>query len=114
MPKLFLERLIQFFMQLNLGFLLNYIVIGFFIILFGVVLWQIQIRAKNSKKLKLSKEKHIKQNRCPDCGCLKEKDFDFCPICGTKLWEECQHCNSKMIKESNFCQKCGLEKNKEW
>jgi len=110
MPKVFLSKIIVFFMKLNLGFLLNYFVIVFFILIFAVTLWQIQIRAKNSKKLKLSKEKYIKENRCTNCGCQKKESFDYCPICGKSLWEKCKYCDSKMIIESNYCQKCGVER----
>ena len=45
---------------------------------------------------------------CPQCGCMLEKDMEFCMKCGTDLQKECPDCGKKIRWFAEFCPKCGV------
>lgn len=47
---------------------------------------------------------------CPACHKTIEKDFGFCPYCGTPQIKKCPDCGTILKEDFNFCPKCGKKR----
>lgn len=111
LPKVFFEKLIKFFFQLEIPFVAYYILTAIFVFVFGLIIIKVQKRFKeNNNKLKNNKINQIKfynNSSCNNCG--NKVDYmkmNFCPCCNNKLKEKC-NCGEDKIVGLNYCYKCG-------
>ena len=112
LPKIFLEKLMQFFYELEIPFIVYYFVIIIFVFIFGFLIIKVQKRYKeNNNKLKnnsISKVESYNKNICNNCGnSVDFKTMNFCPCCQNQLKIECNSCNNKTIKGLSYCINCG-------
>jgi hypothetical protein len=104
-PKIFLEKLIAIFMKYNLTIILNTIVIIFFIIVFGILIYMVQRNHSTSVNKRKDEIKNLTNGKCSECGCVI--NGDYCQICGFKHYSDCVTCGVKRLSKANFCQHCG-------
>lgn len=112
LPKIFLEKLMQFFYELEIPFVVYYFVIIIFVFIFGLLIIKVQKRYKeNNNKLKnnsISKVESYNKNTCNSCGnSVDFKTMNFCPCCQNQLKIECKFCQHKTIKGLSYCSNCG-------
>mgnify|MGYP000718135669 CR=1 FL=1 len=112
LPKIFLEKLMQFFYELEIPFVVYYFVIIIFVFIFGFLIIKVQKRYKeNNNKLKnnsISKVESYNKNICNSCGnSVDFKTMNFCPCCQNQLKIECKFCQHKTIKGLSYCSNCG-------
>ena len=112
LPKIFLEKLMQFFYELEIPFIVYYFVIIIFVFIFGFLIIKVQKRYKeNNNKLKnnsISKVESYNKNICNSCGnSVDFKTMNFCPCCQNQLKIECKSCQHKTIKGLSYCTNCG-------
>lgn len=113
-PKVFLERVVRFFYELDIPFIVYYIVIAIFIILFGYIIVKIQKKYKEDSK-KFSKNsitqiESYNRNICNVCGNnVNYETMNYCPCCKNKLKMTCKICGEKTINGLKYCINCGVE-----
>ena len=112
LPKIFLEKLMQFFYELEIPFIVYYFVIIVFVFIFGFLIIKVQKRYKeNNNKLKnnsISKIESYNKNICNNCGNNVDfKTMNFCPCCQNQLKTECSSCHHKTVKGLSYCSNCG-------
>jgi hypothetical protein len=94
-PKLFFQKIIEFFMQYNMAIVLNILAILFFITLFGIIIYRVQKNDTTGSKKRKQELQNIKMGRCSECGCVINDDY--CPVCGFKHYAECPACHQKTL-----------------
>ena len=95
----------------------NYIVIGIFIGIIGLILLIYGIfRAKNkndslsenNQVINVSTHQFENCIKCSYCGSLNLGDSKFCAACGEEIKiMNCNNCNTLLLPEQNFCPNCG-------
>lgn len=105
MPKIFLERIIDIFMQYNLTIFLNILVILFFIIIFGILIYRVQKNSTTGVKKRKEEIDNISNGRCSECSSIITGDY--CSLCGFKHYIKCSSCGKDRLSRGNFCQECG-------
>ena len=112
LPKVFLSKVIEFFYNLDIPFIVYYILVVVFVVIFAIIIIKIQKKFKEDneklKNNKISKIQFYNQNLCNSCGNrVSYVSMNFCPICNNRLNIECKNCKSFTINGMNFCQNCG-------
>jgi len=108
-PKVFLGKIIAFFLSHNMIIVLNIIGILFFLALFGLLIHKIQKNHEKNKFKRDSKVLNLKKGCCLNCSLPREPGDMYCKFCGTELKKVCKKCNSVFWKGSVFCSNCGEE-----
>ncbi len=111
-PKIFLEKLLMFFYNLEVPFIVYYFAIAIAILLFILIIIRIQKRFKEEneklKNNKISIYDSYNKNICNICGNKVDYVFmNYCPCCKNQLKIECKVCNKDTIKVLDFCINCG-------
>ena len=112
-PKTLLKELIEYLVDIGLVSLLNYLSIALVVVFFGGLIYFIQKRTARLKQERIIKKdfkRIISFSQCFHCEYKIDYTKDFCPFCGTKLYETCANCNEKTIKHEGYCKSCGVEK----
>lgn len=112
LPKIFINKLMKFFYELEIPFVVYYFVIIIFVFIFGILIIKVQKRYKESNnKLKnnsISKVESYNKNICNGCGnSVDFKTMNFCPCCQNQLKIECKKCHHMTIKGLSYCSNCG-------
>ncbi|MEA3455145.1 MAG: hypothetical protein U9R26_01435 [Campylobacterota bacterium] len=110
-PKLFFQKIIDFFMQYNMTIILNILAILFFITLFGIIIYRVQKNDTTGRKKRKQELMNLKMGKCSECGCAITDDH--CPICGFKHYEECLSCRRETLAKGVYCQHCGKKTNRD-
>lgn len=110
-PKIFLAKVVEFFYNLEVPFILYYFMIIVFVVIFAFIIIKIQKRFKEqSEKLKNNKISFIEsynKNICNLCGNKVDYNFmNYCPCCKNQLKIDCKNCGEKTIKSLDFCMFC--------
>ncbi|MFX4218462.1 ABC transporter permease [Aliarcobacter butzleri] len=111
-PKIFLEKLLMFFYNLEVPFIVYYFAIAIAILLFIFIIIRIQKRFKEEneklKNNKISMYDSYNKNICNICGNKVDYIFmNYCPCCKNQLKIECKICNKQTISVLDFCMNCG-------
>ncbi|MCT7560474.1 ABC transporter permease [Aliarcobacter butzleri] len=111
-PKIFLEKLLMFFYNLEVPFIVYYFAIAIAILLFILIIIRIQKRFKEEneklKNNKISIYDSYNKNICNICGNKVDYIFmNYCPCCKNQLKIECKVCNKQTISVLDFCMNCG-------
>lgn len=111
MPKIFIEKVLKFFYELEVPFIVYYLVIAILVLIFGYLIVKIQKRYReNNKKLEnnsISKIESFNKNICNKC--FNKVDYNvmnFCPNCQNELKTKCSNCQKETIKGLSFCMYC--------
>lgn len=114
MPKVFIEKVLRFFYELEVPFIVYYLVIAFIVVLFGYIILRIQKKYKEeSQKLSknsISKIESYNKNICNICN--NRVDYNlmkFCPCCQNKIKITCESCEHETINGLKFCINCSHE-----
>ena len=112
LPKIFMEKVLRFFYELEVPFVVYYFVIVIFIFIFGYLIIKLQKKFKEeNNRLKnniITKVESYNKNICNNCG--NRVDFNtmnFCPCCQNKLKVECDSCHHMTIEGLDYCSNCG-------
>jgi hypothetical protein len=112
LPKIFIEKVLKFFYELEVPFIVYYFVIAIFIFIFGFLIIKLQKKFKEEnnrfKNNSITKVEAYNKNICNLCGNnVDYKTMNFCPCCKNQLKIECKSCNEKTIKTLDYCYNCG-------
>lgn len=112
LPKIFIEKVLKFFYELEVPFIVYYFVITIFIFIFGYLIIKLQKKFKEEnnrlKNNSITKIESYNKNICNNCG--NRVDFNsmnFCPCCQNKLKVECDSCHHMIIQGLDYCSNCG-------
>ena len=112
LPKIFIEKVLRFFYEIEIPFIVYYFVITIFIFIFGYLIIKLQKKFKEEnnrlKNNSITKVESYNKNICNNCG--NRVDFNtmnFCPCCQNKLKVECDSCHHMIIKGLDYCSNCG-------
>lgn len=105
MPKLFFQKIIDFFMQYNMAIVLNILAILFFIMLFGLIIYRVQKNDTTGSKKRKQELSNLKMGKCSECACVINDDY--CPVCGFRHYIECPACHQKTLEKGIYCSHCG-------
>jgi hypothetical protein len=112
LPKIFLEKVLKFFYQIEIPFIVYYFAIAVFILIFGYIIVKVQKRHReNIKSLSensISKTQSYNKSVCNKCSNKVDYlNMNFCPCCKNELKVKCENCNEDTIKSLNNCFNCG-------
>ena len=112
LPKIFIEKVLRFFYEIEIPFIVYYFVITIFIFIFGYLIIKLQKKFKEEnnrlKNNSITKVESYNKNICNNCG--NRVDFNtmnFCPCCQNKLKVECDSCHHMTIEGLDYCSNCG-------
>jgi len=111
-PKIFMEKLLMFFYNLEIPFVVYYLAIVILVLISIFIIIRIQKRFKeNSDKLKNNNITFVEsynKNLCNKCGNRIDYNvMNFCPCCQNELKVECKSCKKMSLKQFEFCFNCG-------
>ncbi len=111
MPKIFLEKVLKFFYELEVPFIVYYLVIVLLVLIFGYIIVKIQKKHReDNRKLEnnsISKIESFNKNICNKCfNKIDYKLMNFCPNCQNELKIKCNNCQKETIKGLNYCMNC--------
>ncbi len=112
LPKIFLEKLLMFFYEIEIPFIVYYFAIAIIIVIFSFFIIKLQKRFKDEnnrlKNNSITKIESYTKNICNNCGNKVDyNSMNFCPCCQNKLKERCEKCNETTIKDLPYCNSCG-------
>ncbi len=103
-PKKFLIQFLDFLRALNLEILIFPLMIFGGILVALLLIYIIQRKLFNKKKIQL---KRISEKKCTACGInISEEDY-YCYNCGEEQYIKCRYCNGFAKKEGLYCTNCG-------
>ena len=111
LPKVFIEKLVKFFYDLDIPFVVYYVAIAILILVFTYIIIKVQKRYKEEGKkyqeLSISKLESYNRGICNVCGNkVNYETMNYCPNCKNQLRVDCPSCNSKTIKSLKYCTNC--------
>lgn len=108
-PKILLEKIVNFFISIGLLAILKYIIIALITMIIGFVIYWIQKNAKLKRELieKSQIKKTISSGLCGACKNKVDLSYKFCPSCGNDLKVVCPHCKKETTKGLPCCFNCG-------
>ena len=111
-PKIFIEKLLLFFYDINIPFVVYYVALAVAILICIFIIVFIQKRFKKNqeyiKNSKISKLIAYNKNICNYCeNRVDYSSMNYCPCCQNRLKIECRICKNRTIKGLEFCQDCG-------
>ena len=111
LPKIFFEKLLKFFINLEIPFVVYYFAIAILVLIFTYIIIKIQKRYKKDGEEfinnSISKLDSYNRSICNSCGNkVNYETMNYCPNCQNQLRVDCPSCNSKTIKSLKYCICC--------
>ena len=106
-PKHFFKKLFETLSDLHLLALWHYALILLAILLAILLIYIIQKKLFNIKRLQ---QKRMSNSCCIECGKKLPNHDKICPFCGKKQVEDCPECKSETYIYGDFCVNCGVKK----
>jgi hypothetical protein len=108
-PKILLEKIVDFFISIGLLSILKYILIGIITLIVGSLIYFVQ---KKSAQMALKRDasqiqRIVANGLCGRCKNKVNENYHFCPVCGNDLMTTCSHCSKEIKKELPYCNHCG-------
>jgi len=85
-------------------FIVYYGVVGLVVAIFGGIVFLIQRRIFNEKRVAL---RRLRKNECPRCTFIIRSDDQYCPGCGETLKKTCGSCGKHRSVHTRYCNHCG-------
>ena len=105
LPMQWLIRIFKELMEIAvLKYIIYYGIALLAVAIFGGIVYYIQKKVFDSKKVAI---RRLKDNKCPNCSFSLISFYDFCPKCGKQLKEKCSNCGKLKIKDLLYCPFCG-------
>lgn len=110
-PKVFLQKIINFLISLNLGIIINIVGILFLLVMFGLIIKRIQNNEEKNAKKTEKKILNVRYSKCWNCSAPMKggEENKYCYNCGEKQWGECKNCGRNILLFTKFCPKCGAK-----
>ena len=105
LPMEWLRRIFKALMDIPaLKYIIYYGTALLVIAIFGGIVFYIQKKVFNPKKVAI---RRLKDNKCPNCSFSLNPSYNSCPKCGRQLKEKCSNCGQLKIKDLPYCPFCG-------
>jgi hypothetical protein len=111
-PKIFIEKLLNIFYNLEIPFIVYYIVIALFILVFIFIIIKLQKKYKEENEKLINNSisfiEAYNKNICSRCkNRVDYEKMNYCPCCQNQLKIKCKICDKEIIKNMEFCFSCG-------
>lgn len=111
LPLEWLEEVLSFLAAIPFfRFVFYYALVAVVVALFGGIVFFIQRRIFNEKRVAL---RRLKKNECPRCTFTIHHRDKHCPSCGLTLREPCQTCGEYRSAHTKYCSHCAAESKKD-
>lgn len=115
LPKVFFEKLMQFFANLEIPFVVYYFALGVLVIIFTFIIIRIQKKYRESssefQNTTISKIESFNKGICNSCNNkVNYETMNFCPNCKNELRVKCNSCGNMTISFLKYCCSCGEER----
>lgn len=111
LPMGWIARIFEIFLTVPiLRFVIYYGGIALVVAVFGGVVYFIQARVYNPKRVA---RRRLKQGECPRCSYTIHRDDIFCPSCSQQIRKDCPVCGHKRSVHLDYCDFCGAKDNGE-
>ena len=112
LPKVFFEKLMRFFANLEIPFIVYYFVLAVLVVVFTFIIIRVQKKYKESnsqfQNTSISKIESYNKSICNNCNNkVNYETMNFCPNCQNKLRVKCKACGSMTIESLKYCSACG-------
>ncbi len=105
LPMEWLMRIFKILMEIAvLRYIIYYGSALLIIVIFGGIVYYIQKKVYNPKRIAI---RRLKDNKCPNCSFTLDRSYGFCPKCGKQLKEKCSNCGKLKMKNLPYCPFCG-------
>ena len=105
LPRGFIEKILNIFLNSSiLRFVLYYGVVIIVILVLGGIVFYIQKKIYDPKRVAI---RSLKNNKCPVCDFDLGLGNNFCPHCGREIKTKCSNCNNYRYKDLGYCPSCG-------
>lgn len=105
LPMKWIERIIEWFYSIPLlRYIVYYAGVALVIAVFGGIVYFIQKRVFNPRRVAM---RRLKQGECPRCSYKIRHTDRFCPSCSSQLRQACSHCGHDRSVHLTFCSYCG-------
>jgi hypothetical protein len=105
LPLEWLESVLTFLVSVPFfRFIFYYAMVALVVALFGGIVFFIQRRIFNEKRVAL---RRLKKNECPRCTFTIHHRDKHCPGCGLTLREPCATCGEHRSAHTEYCSHCG-------
>ncbi|MFT7644465.1 MAG: RNA polymerase subunit RPABC4/transcription elongation factor Spt4 [Candidatus Paceibacteria bacterium] len=107
LPMQWLGRIFEWFLDIPaLRFIIYYGGVALVVSIFGGIVYFIQRRVFNPKRVAL---RRLKKHECPKCSYIIHRDDKFCPSCSVQLKKSCSACGHDRSTHLRYCVNCGSE-----
>ncbi len=105
LPKKWLSQIFSYLMSVPmLRYIIYYGVTAAVIIIIGGIVYYIQKKIYDPKRVAM---RHLKDSKCPNCSFSLGLSEHFCPNCGKQIKTECSHCGKMRYADLSHCPVCG-------
>lgn len=108
-PQHFFKKLFETLSSLHIMAIWHYILILLAIFLAIFLIYIIQKKLFNNKRLQ---QKRLSNSCCIECGKKLPTNVKICPFCGMKQVDDCPECKEETYICGDFCINCGAKKEK--
>ncbi len=116
LPKVFFEKLMRFFANLEIPFVVYYFALAVLVVVFTFIIIRVQKKYKESnsqfQNTTISKIESYNKNICNNCNNkVNYETMNFCPNCQNKIRVKCKACGNMTVDSLKYCSSCGEEHN---
>ena len=116
LPKVFFEKLMRFFANLEIPFVVYYFALAVLVVVFTFIIIRVQKKYKESnsqfQNTSMSKIESYNKSICNNCNNKVDYEtMNFCPNCQNKIRVKCKACGDMTVDSLKYCSSCGEEHN---
>ena len=116
LPKVFFEKLMRFFANLEIPFVVYYFALAVLVVVFTFIIIRVQKKYKESnsqfQNTTISKIESYNKSICNNCNNkVNYETMNFCPNCQNKIRVKCKACGNMTVDCLKYCSSCGEEHN---
>ncbi|UTJ07385.1 zinc ribbon domain-containing protein [Arcobacter roscoffensis] len=116
LPKVFFEKLMRFFANLEIPFVVYYFALAVLVVVFTFIIIRVQKKYKESnsqfQNTSMSKIESYNKSICNNCNNkINYETMNFCPNCQNKIRVKCKACGDMTVDSLKYCSSCGEEHN---
>ena len=116
LPKVFFEKLMRFFANLEIPFVVYYFALAVLVVVFTFIIIRVQKKYKESnsqfQNTSMSKIESYNKSICNNCNNkVNYETMNFCPNCQNKIRVKCKACGDMTVDSLKYCSSCGEEHN---
>ncbi|MEE8167735.1 MAG: zinc ribbon domain-containing protein [Candidatus Hydrothermarchaeales archaeon] len=105
LPRAWFSRIFKVLMSISImKYIVYYGVTALVILILGGIVYFIQKKIYDPKKVAL---RHLKESKCPNCSLNLSLSDHFCPNCGRQIKTKCSNCGNLRYSDLIYCPFCG-------